>query len=380
MKKILLVFAVGFSSFTGFAQQGKVVSAWNYIQSYNKGEGPDNLENAKVAIDEAIANEATMNQTKTWWYRSQVYQFIASDAILKPKYPDAALESIKSFAKMRALNEPKFKDWEDAIKNLQALSTVVFNDGVDAFRVNKYEVAYTNFGAISDINEIIEGKGQTSPIELKTSLGNAALAAENAGKFDAAAGFYKKLATKYPDPKFYHLLTVTYKKLKNVEEAKKTTDEALALFPTDKDILIDKINYFIADGKQTEAIAYLKKAIELDPKNEQLQAALGTSYDQLGDLENARKVYDNIILINPNSFEGNYGVGAMLFNKVKPLQDQMNALGYSKADQLKYEELKKQRNAVFMEAKPYLDKAAIAKPDNPEVKKALGNIETMLKN
>jgi hypothetical protein len=70
----------------------------------------------------------------------------------------------------------------------------------------------------------------------------------------------------------------------------------------------------------------------------------------------------------------------MLFNKVKPLQDQMNALGYSKADQLKYEELKKQRNAVFMEAKPYLDKAAIAKPDNPEVKKALGNIETMLKN
>jgi hypothetical protein len=35
---------------------------------------------------------------------------------------------------MNDLNDPKFKDWEDAVKNLTALSTTIFNDGVDQFQ------------------------------------------------------------------------------------------------------------------------------------------------------------------------------------------------------------------------------------------------------
>jgi Tfp pilus assembly protein PilF len=101
----------------------------------------------------------------------------------------------------------------------------------------------------------------------------------------------------------------------------------------------------------------LKKIIEQDPKNEVLYVALGQAYEQLKDETHAREAYGNLLKLNPNSFDGNYGMGAMIFNKAKEITDQMNALGYGKADQVKYEELKGNRTKIFAEAKPFLDKA-----------------------
>jgi cytochrome c556 len=57
----------------------------------------------------------------------------------------------------------------------------------------------------------------------------------------------------------------------------------------------------------------------------------------------------------------------------------MNALGYSKTDQVKYEEFKANRTKIFAEAKPFLDKALTIKPDNASVKAALGNIDSLTK-
>ena len=133
----------------------------------------------------------------------------------------------------------------------------------------------------------------------------------------------------------------------------------------------------MADSKYNEAISYLQKAADQDPKNVEIQSALGVAYDQLKDTANARKVYENIIVLDPNSFAGNYGLGGLIFNRTKPIQEQMNALGSSKDDIKKYDDLKVKRDAIFLQAKPYLEKANAARPDDPEIKKALNTIEAM---
>jgi hypothetical protein len=89
MKKIIFAFACFGIIGSVSAQQGKLVSTWNALESYKKGDGVSNLEAALPYINEAIANEQTMNSTKAWWYRSQVYQFIASEKELHAKYPEA---------------------------------------------------------------------------------------------------------------------------------------------------------------------------------------------------------------------------------------------------------------------------------------------------
>ncbi len=379
MKKQLIIGLLAGVSFGAFAQEGKLVSTWNALESYKRGDGEQNLESALPYINEAIENESTMNNTKAWWYRSQVYQFISTEKNLKDKYPNASEEALRSFKKMLDLNNPKFKDWDDATKNLQALATTVFNNGVEQFGTKEYARAAKNFASVEDINAIIEAKGGKPAIDLKTALGNAAIGYENAQDVNGAVGIYNKLIQKFPESKYYNILFSLYKKNNMLVEAKAVVDKGLVVYPTDKDLLISKVNFFVNEGKTAEAIEYLQKLIAQDPKNEQFQAVLGQAYEQSGDEANARKTYEGLTTLNPNSFEGSYGLGALIFNKAKSITDQMNALGYSKADQVKYEELKKVRAGIFAEAKPYLERALALKPENPQVKAALGNIETLSK-
>ena len=380
MKKLLFTVISGIMAVSASAQSGKVISAYNYLQAYNQKEGAANLEEGMKAIDMAITDPSTSSATKTWWYRSQIYQNIASEATLKGKYPTASLEASKSFQKMADLSEPKFKDWNEATQNMKALTSNLFNDGVDAFNAKKYADAYQFFYGINSMAIIIRAKGdKVSDDLIPKALGNAALAAENAGDNANAISAYTKLLPTSTDSKVYLSLINLNKKMGNNAEAQRLTDEALVKYPHDKDLLISKINFFIAGGKQGEAIAYLKTAADQDPKNEQVQAALALSYDQTGDTANARKVYENLLAMNPNNFEANYGLGAMIFNGSKTLQAQINALSTSPEDKKKEATLTAQRNTIFMQAKPYLDKANGIQPNNKEIQKALTTIEYMSK-
>jgi tetratricopeptide (TPR) repeat protein len=376
MKKLLFASISAIIAVSASAQSGKVISAFNYLQAYNQKEGAANLEEGMKAIDVAVTDPSTGNATKTWWYRSQIYQNTASEATLKGKYPNASLEACKSFQKMAELNEPKFKDWSDATINMKALTSNLFNDGVDAFNAKKFSDAYQFFYAISTISEIIKAKGDKVSEDLvPKALGNAALAAENAGDNQNAINAYNKLLPTSTDSRVYLSLINLNKKIKNLSEAERLTDEALTKYPNDKDVLINKINFFIAAGKQPEAIQYLKKAADQDPKNEQIQAALALSYDQSGDSASARKVYENLLTMNPNNFEANYGLGAMIFNQSKPIQEKINALSMSPEDQKKEAILTTQLVALLNKAKPYLLKAKELQPNNPEVLKALTTVE-----
>ncbi len=379
MKKIIFAFACFGIIESASAQQGKLVSTWNALESYKKGEGVSNLEAALPYINEAVANEQTMNSARAWWYRSQVYQFIASEKEIHGKYPEAGLEALVSFKKMNEINDPKFKDWEDAVKNLTALSTTIFNDGVDQFQAKKFDLAAKNFGLIPEINTIIEARGGKSPIEAKTALDNAAVSAENGGLYKEAVDVYSKLIAKFPDVKYYNILYQLHKKNSNLDAANAIVEEGLVKYPSDKDLLISKVNALISSGKSGAAVDYLNKLIAQEPKNEQFYVVLAQAHEQAKDEAAARKIYNDLITLNPNTFEGNYGMGALIFNKAKFVTDEIEKLGVSKEDQIKFQKLEQNRKLLFEEAKPFLLKAQTIKPEDKEIKKALANIEAYSK-
>jgi tetratricopeptide (TPR) repeat protein len=379
MKKLFLGSFALFLTVSAFSQNGKVISAFNYLGAYTAGEGAANLEEAAKNIDIAVNDPSTAESSKAWWYRSNIYQSIASEKSLADKFPKASLEAVHSFQKLKDLNDPKFKDWSDAYSNIRAISNNLFNDGITAYNKKNYHDAYLFFFSVSSLQDILDAKGQKEGIKiLSSALGNAALCAENDKDYPTAIATYKRIIPISKDSLVYISLVSVLKKTKDIESAKAYTDEALAKYPNSKELLIDKINFFISDGKFNDAIAYLQKAIAQDPKNEQLQSALGVAYEQIKDTANARKTYENLLLLNPNSFEANYGIGGMIFNKSKPIQEKMNALGATKEDLKKWDELKATRDAVFLQAQPYLQKAQSVKPEDPEVKKALTTIQAMI--
>ena len=373
MKKLFFVSFYSLLAISVFAQKGKVTSASLYIESYKNGEGAVNLDEALKNIDPATKDETTSSMGKTWWVRAQMYQFMAMDTTFRVKQPTAIFEAMKSYQKLIELNDPKFKDWDEAKKYMKDASLVFFNKGIEAFTKKNYHDAYLAFSSISTISDMVISKGdKLDGIILNNALTNAGLSAENDGDNNAALPIYKKLLTVAPDStklSVYISLINLNKKMKNIDESKKITDEALAKYPGDKDLLLIKINYYLSDQKYQEAISYLKQALSQDPKSESIMTALGVSYEQTGDSVNAQKVYENLYAMNPNSFDANYGLGSVQVKKAHDIEVAMNNIkGLTKEEDAKYEVLKKQRNAVFVEAKKYLSKAMEIKNANPKIK------------
>lgn len=382
MKKLILATIPVFFTVSAIAQSGKVISAFNAMQSYNNKEGASYLEEAAKSIDVAITDESTSKATKTWWYRAEIYSYIASDEAIHSKYPKASLEAVRSFKMMQQLNEPKFKDWSDAVEVMKGLTSVLFNNGVENFQAKDYKSAYEFFMGISDINEVLLAhNSKVTENILNTSLRNAGLSAENAKDTTAAIAAYKRFLTVGPDslkPAMYQTLIGLNKK-RDLAEAKRLTDEALVKYPDDRELLIDKVNFFFSEQKQGEAIEFLKKLAAKDPNNESVLYNLAVAYESTGDTVAARQGYEKVLALNGNNFDANLALGALIFNKANAINKVMNTLSMSPADQKKYDAMKVERNALFMEAKPYLEKAKSVKPDDPEVKKALTTIEAISK-
>lgn len=375
MKKLSFLVVCAALSYSVFGQSSNVTAAWNYMNYYNNGDGAQNLDKAKDAIDQAVLNEKTSIEAKTWWYRAQVYQLIFSDSTLKPQHDIAHAEALKSYKKVYEMNDPKFKSWKDFAKYLLAFGPGSFNAAIGAYETKNYTQAFNYFYSIYDINTMLEGKGEKPNIEADKALGNAALSAENAGKTEDAIKCYKLLSEKFPDAKYDILLARLQKKAGDKTGSMTTLDAAIAKFPQNIDLIIDKLNFYIAEDKHEQAMDMLNKAIALDPNNDQLYYALGTAYEKLNKGEEAKAAYEKAVQINPKNFGATYNMGAYYFNQAGALNEEMNKLGYSKADQAKFEELKKKRAEIFKSAKPYFERCKELQPDDSPTLKALKQIE-----
>ncbi|MBT4882017.1 MAG: tetratricopeptide repeat protein, partial [Flavobacteriales bacterium] len=79
----------------------------------------------------------------------------------------------------------------------------------------------------------------------------------------------------------------------------------------------------------------------------------GTIYDQEGDIANAEKDYLKALDLNPTAFGANYNLGALYFNSGVETNNKANGTSNNTV----YAKLKKQADAAFAKALPYLETA-----------------------
>lgn len=374
MKKVFLTLAAVSGLFLANAQDGNNICVWNAMNTYNTGGGADELERAIKCSDEAAVHEVTAPKAKTWFYRGQLYTLIFQNKDLKGKYGNSAFEAVKAFKKLYDINDPKFRDWEDVQNYVIPLATSVFNEGVDQFQNKNYAQAYQYFYAIKDINAVIEGKGKKSSIDLPTALKNAAIAAENSGNAEGAMNVYKDWIAIAPDPNAYYRLSDALKKGGKREESKKTTDEAIAKYPKDANLLVQKINFFLEDSNYTAALSYVNNLLEVEPKNDGALFIKGLAFEKLNKEDSVIYYYTKAGEMNPKNEKAWNNLGAWYVNKTIPIIEEMNKLGNSAADTKRYEELKKQSKELYLKGKPYLEKALAVNPDDARTKQILTKI------
>jgi len=150
--------------------------------------------------------------------------------------------------------------------------------------------------------------------------------------------------------------------------------EARLANPLDVGLILTEANLYIQLGDKMKFAELMKEAISKDPNNHILYFNLGVITAEQGNRTDARSYYERAIELDP-SYDASYlNLAALILNGETELVDQMNSLGTSRTDNVKYEKLQKQRESLFLEAVPVLQKLIDIDPTNTEALTTLKNI------
>ena len=144
-------------------------------------------------------------------------------------------------------------------------------------------------------------------------------------------------------------------------------------FPENSNILIGLINHYIDNQEDTgKLFELLHSAQEIDPKNASLFYVDGNVYKQLGDVENAAKLYTKAGEVDPNYVFGPLGLGILYYDRAIEIQTKAS----EELDDNKYYALVKELDETLEKAiAPF--EAAFAKTQDKELQ---GAVAEYLKN
>ncbi|KAA5536311.1 hypothetical protein F0919_01185 [Taibaiella lutea] len=386
-KKVLFLSAGIMMSAAAFAQKDKLKEATKQLETATTAAAasPDlaaiSYAKAKEAIDLAVTNPDTKDKPETWLTKAGIYIGMQENPNLNADEPYK--EGIAALNKAIELN-PKLSTDEKVVNLLVNAAFHSFNDGVKTYNQSHYSDAYGLFKQSKTLlGEDKDKRFQAVPVvdtiraQAVMYMGFNAYYSSNEqgadvnGKLDEAVKNLSQVKSSayLSEPSIYLVLAQAYEKKGDKANQSATIAEGLSKFPNDKNLQALDLNLAISSGTQNEAITKMEDAINKDPKNADLYMNLGIlnyniAYPKDGSSNpkaaeygaKAEAAYKKAVELAPDNGTYNFQLGSYYYNNASRILTVMNGLGTSKADQAKYDQLDKDKNAEFVKALPYLEK------------------------
>ena len=144
--------------------------------------------------------------------------------------------------------------------------------------------------------------------------------------------------------------------------------------PGDVQLVLGEANLHYSLGDKEKFKQLMAEASEMAPDNPDLLYNIGVINMEQGNLEEARDAYKKALAIDPGYINALLNLSTTFVNEGNGLIDEMNALGSTRADIAKYDELKAQKDSLFKEGAAVLEEALKTNPDNQSVLTQLKNI------
>ena len=173
------------------------------------------------------------------------------------------------------------------------------------------------------------------------------------------------------------------------ELAEEAIKEARVIQPDDVSLLLNEADLYIRISNNSdnddERLFYRNKfkslmemAIEMDPTNGILYYNLGVIYAEQGELELAKEKYQKAIELIPDYVDAYLNLVSIILEDEVAIVEEMNSLGNSKKDNLRYDELKNDRENLYRECVPLLEELLKVSPENIDALNTLKNIYGVL--
>ena len=328
---------------------------------------------------------------------------------------DNKILSIKDFNEAKKIEVSGTKIYTSKIDNIFTdLFNSFINDSRTALEIKNYKNSYMNLEAAYNVSN-----------KDTLYLYNAALVATEAKDYNIALGFYEKLIDlgysgvsmnyyavekesgkeqvfqdeksrnfsvdvigTHESPRDEMAESVEIDILRSVAAIYKTKEKFLkSIEYLEKAKLINEndINLILLESNirwdMGEVDTYqrlISKALEIEPNNVDLIFNLGVVNADKGNFDDAISYYDKAIEIDPNYTKAYLNAAALILEKEGPMIEEMNSLGMSTADYNRYDELKIERENLYKNAIPYLEKVYNFENDNLSAARTLKNIYSAL--
>ena len=177
--------------------------------------------------------------------------------------------------------------------------------------------------------------------------------------------------SKYPE--IVKNVALIYNTLGEKDKALDAIKTAREANPDDVGLIITTANIYFELGDKEAFRSSMSEAIEKDPSNPVLYYNLGVVSADLGEDDAAIGYYKKSIELDPSNEDSYLNMVAVILQGEESIVDEMNSLGTSRSDNIRYDELKKIREDLYLQCVPIL-KDLVDLNQNIEAVRTLMNI------
>jgi len=379
MKKVMILLAVLLTANVMMAQKKDRTDAFMYNKNGQYAKAMASIE--KCVNHEQFLGMKPNDQATAWLYRAAIYQNViqSGDEALMAQAPDALGIVYESLMKCMENKDFLEDNKQEIYTRVGSVMNSYYTKGADDYNTGKFAEAAPMFKKAYDIAKSL---GSSDANDMLNFAATSALRSED---YTTALNYFTELKNNGVDNvDVYKHLAACYNGMGNSEQAMAMINAGLEKNPGDANLILEKVNAYLKEGKGVEAVEDLNKLRELDPENAQLLFVLGTIYGDennkdVFDSEKAIQYYEQAIEINPNYYDAIYNLGALYITMSNKLKAQANEItGFSKAEIEQYNSLVSQAEELIRTGLPYVKQAYETQP-TPEVKSVLKTMYVQLK-
>ena len=371
MKKITTVFFV-LVSITIFAQKKQYKSA---EKAFKKGDVSlsYSIISDNVALfdsaDDKIKNQVKFLSARIDHHNKNFSLALESYKELKdnPNFKVLVEERLKVLSGdiiTAAIEESEAKEFIESSKKLYMAYTIDNDAGMDfLYYASQNAINGLDYNMALDyllqLKEKQYSGSVTNYFAIEVATGNEIPVDETQYKFfqksDEYSDFRKEeTPSKYPE--IVKNIALIYAKQGKTDKALEAVKEARLANPDDLNLILTAAEIYIKLGEKEKFKELISQAIEKDPNNAILYFNLGVVNNDLGDSESARGFYEKAIEIDPSYETAYFNLTSLILSGESAIVDEMNSLGTSRADNARYDTLKSNRQALYLECVPFLNK------------------------
>ena len=371
MKKILIILSFLLAS-SGYSQKKELRSANKFIERGEYTSALDVLE----SISDILQTTDDKTKARSMFFYGMIYtntedfdKAVESYQLAKEiggsnPLLDAEIAKLENAIITSAIGDQENENFISSAKKLYGAYRInpennqlyLYYAASSSVNAKDYDQALIYYQMLIDINyEGIETKYYITEIASGNEIEVGSESEFNLLKRSNDYSDPREENTESKYPEIIKNMALIYNTLGEKDKALDAIKTAREANPEDVGLIITTANIYFELGDKEAFRSSMSEAIEKDPSNPVLYYNLGVVSADLGEKDAAIEYYKKSIELDPNNEDSYLNMVAVILEGETSIVDEMNSLGTSRSDNIRYDELKKLREDLYLRCVPILN-------------------------